>query len=98
MFFVNAFDGYHANRAAGWVFCTISGTEGGVVHVGLVKAPPVVRCRPFRGGGFVVVLCCRFWMSGFRWHFALRVFMFFSSVCVAQRPPFGMLSLCFDCF
>ena len=76
------------------MFCTISGTEGGVVHVGLVKAPPVVRCWPFRGGCFVVVLCCLFLDVGVSVAFR---FAFVHFVLVRFVLPGGRLLGCSLC-
>ena len=62
------------------VLCRFGGLGWGCAR-GDGLSPPVVRCWPFQGGGFVVVLCCMFCLA--------CIHIIFSSVSVAGWPPFG---------
>ena len=74
------------------MFCTISQTEGEVVHVKLVSAPPPpppsYSLLTVPGGSFVVVLGCCFWCLGFGDVSAYVCSYFFTSVSVVEWPPF----------
>ena len=50
--------------------------------------PPEIRYRPFQGGGSDVVLCRLFWCQSFG-DVLPYVCYTFSSVLVAEWPPFG---------
>ena len=52
---------------------TTSETEGEFMHEKLV-CPQVIFNRSFKGGSLVVVRCCMFFVSEFRWHLTLRLF------------------------
>ena len=69
------------------MFCTASETEGEVVHV--KPPPPVIHNCPFKGGSFVVVICCLFWcQNSVKFHLTC-VHNIISSVSVAVWQPFG---------
>ena len=82
------------------MFCTTSETEGEVVHVKTSLSPPVIqflifayvlllRFRPFQGGGsYVVSVSCFGVRVSVMFHF-MFVHYAFSSVKVAEWPPFG---------
>ena len=73
------------------MFCTTSETEGEVVHVRLVYAPPpsnsllTVPRRKFCCGSLLPVFGVRVSVT---FHLML-VHIIFSSVSVAEWPPFG---------
>ena len=75
---IDKLEGYHANPTINLMFCTNSGTAGGVGPVKQGKASPPVNHY-----------CCLFLVSEFRRRFTLCLLILFSSVKVAEWPSFG---------
>ena len=71
------------------MFCTPSETGDKVSAIKHVKVSPVIHYLLFLGGSFVVVLCCLFYVRVFVTFHLMCVHIIFSSVSVAEWPPFG---------